>query len=209
MNAQAVIDLAKSSELKQVVVKKDDNAILGFLNLGMLELYKRFPLREAEAVITLRDGKTMYTLDVADADVSMEANSEVLVIVGAYTVDKSGDIVETTINDEDSVQGINTPSYNVVEVPAVATGAQVSIIYRVSPVFLTSLQDPVPIPPQLLEALLNYIGYKGYEAVDGTQKVDRVSHYTRFENSCTRVILEGLISTDDLISKKLYDRGFI
>jgi len=209
MNAQAVIDLAKSSELKQVVVKKDDNAILGFLNLGMLELYKRFPLREAEAVITLRDGKTMYTLDVADADVSMEANSEVLVIVGAYTVDKSGDIVEMTINDEDSVLGINTPSYNVVEVPAVATGAQVSIIYRVSPVFLTSLQDPVPIPPQLLEALLNYIGYKGYEAVDGTQKVDRVSHYTRFENSCTRVILEGLISTDDLISKKLYDRGFI
>jgi len=212
MTAQDVINLAKGAELKQLAVKNDEVTVLGYLNLGLLELYKRFPLEEAEAIITLRDGKTTYKLDGVDADVSMDAGKELLVISGAYTTIKDGNIVKVvpmTINDEDDATGIDTPSFNTVEVPAVATGALISIIYRVVPKFLTALTEVVPMPPQLLEALLNYIGYRGHGSINGELKTENQSHYVRFENSCKRVILDGLLTTDDLISKKFYKRGFV
>ena len=209
MTAQMIIDLAKNAELKQLAIKDDDIAVLGFINLGMLELYKRFPLEEAEAIITLRDGKTTYKLDGTDEDVELEAGKDVLVIVAAYTTDKDGKVIEMPINDEDNLLGINTPSYNTIEVPSTAEGALISIIYRVAPTFIISTSDNVPIPPQLLEALLNYIGYRGHGSVNGDLKTENQSHYVRFDNSCKRVLLEGLIPTDDLMSKKLYDRGFV
>jgi len=212
MTAQDVINLAKNAELKQLAVKDDELAVLGYLNLGLLELYKRFPLEEAEAIITLKDGKTNYKLDGTDADVSMEAGKDMLVIAGVYTTVKDGNevkVVSMTINDEDDATGIDTPSFNTVEVPAVATGALISIIYRVTPKFLTALTDVLPLPPQLLEALLNYIGYRGHGSINGELKTENQSHYVRFENSCRRVLLDGLITTDDLISKKLYNRGFV
>ena len=209
MTAQDVINLAKNAELKQLAVKDDDLAVLGYLNLGLLELYKRFPLDEAEAMITLRDGKTSYKLDGTDADVAMDANKELLMIVGAYELGDNGLPIPVVVNDEDDMLGINTPSYNVVEIPAVATGVLISIIYRVAPKFLSAVTDVVPLPPQLLEALLNYIGYRGHGSINGELKSENQSHYVRFENSCKRVVLDGLIATEDLISKKLYNRGFV
>ena len=212
MTAQDVINLAKNAELKQLAVRDDDLAVLGYLNLGLLELYKRFPLAEAEAIITLRDGKTQYKLDGTDPDVSMEVGKELLVIAGVYTTIKEGNetwIVELTINDEDDYTGVDTPSFNIIEIPAVKTGAIISVIYRVAPKFLTALTDVLPLPPQLLEALLNYIGYRGHGAVNGSLNAEDQSHYVRFNNSCNRVLADGLITTEDLISKKFSNRGFV
>jgi len=218
MTAQDVINLAKNAELKQLAIKNDELAVLGYLNLGLLELYKRFPLEEAEAIITLRDGKTRYKLDGTDADVAMTAGKDLLAIAGVYTTALSSHIdmygystkvIPMSINDEDDPAGVNTPSFNTLEVPAVATGALISVIYRVAPTFLTALTDIVPMPPQLLEALLNYIGYRGHGSINGELKTENQSHYVRFENSVKRVILDGLIPTDDLISKKLFHRGFV
>lgn len=58
MTIRQAIDLAKSGKLKNSNIVNDDVAILGALNLGLIELYKRFPLRVDEAIITLRDAKT-------------------------------------------------------------------------------------------------------------------------------------------------------
>jgi len=212
MTAQDVINLAKNAELKQLAIKDDDLAVLGYLNLGLLELYKRFPLEEAEAIVTLQDGKTLYKLDGIDQNVEMAPGKDLLVIAGVYTTVVEGGVtwvVELTINDENDMTGVTTPSYNSLEVPAVKTGAILSVIYRVAPKFLTSLTDIVPMPPQLLEALLNYIGYRAHGSVNGELKTENQSHYVRFENSIKHVILDGLIPTDDLLSKKLYDRGFV
>jgi len=209
MTAQDVINLAKNAELKQLAIKDDELAVLGYLNLGLLELYKRFPLEEAEAMITLKDGKTSYKLDGTDLDVAMDPNKELLIITGAYELNAKGLPIPVIINDEDNALSINTPLFNVVEIPAVAAGVLISVIYRVAPKFLTALTEVVPMPPQLLEALLNYIGYRGHGSINGELKTENQSHYVRFENSCKRVALDGLITTDDLISKKLYNRGFV
>ena len=207
MTAKEVIELAKNGELKQLSVKADDNAILGYLNMGVLELYKRFALSEEEAVIWLVRGKTQYKLDGTDEDVSMDPSKELLLITRAF--DEQGDPIEINNPDHEDILGIITPAYNIVEVPYLRQDEYISIIYRVTPKFITSLDEQVPIPPQLLEALLNYIGYRGHGSVNGELKTENQSHYARFDNSCKRVLLEGLIQTELLPSTKLEKKGFV
>jgi hypothetical protein len=204
MLASKVIDLAKSTELRQLGVKDDVTAVLGFVNLGMLELYKRFPLKQEEAIITLQDGKTTYTLDGTDSDVAMTTSQNFLLVSECY--DEQGDTV--SINDESDPLGIMTPSYNTVEVPNVAQDEKLSVIYRVSPDFATAVSNNLALPPQLLEALLHYIGYRGNSTISSDTKAENNAHYIRFEQSCNRVIEHGLILPDDLESFTFETRGF-
>ena len=205
MLANKVIALAKQSELRQLAVKDDDAAILGFINLGMLELYKRFDLKTEEAIITLQDGKSIYTLDGTDTDVSMGNNSENFLIVSAC-YDEQGDLV--LINDENDPLGIMTPSYNTVEVPNVAQDEKLSIIYRTATDFIETTTDTLLLPPQLLEALLHYIGYRGHATISSDVKDENNTHFIRFDSSCERVRALGLILADDLENEKFYNRGF-
>lgn len=199
-----VIELVRNAELKQLSVREDKPAVIGFINLGILELYKRFPLKQDEAIITLQEGKSLYLLDGTDSNVSMDASSELLMVSLCY--DEQGE--EVTINNEDDPLGINTPMFNAIEVPSVAQDEKLSIIYRAAPVFVKNETDILPIPPQLLEALMNYIGYRGHGSVKGDIKTENNTHYIRFNGSCERVKREGLINADDLESKSFQLRGF-
>ena len=205
MLASQVIALAKDSELRQLAVKDNDSAILGFINLGLLELYKRFTLAQDEAILTLQDGKSLYTLDGTDPDVSMGLSENFLIVSDCF--DEQGDTV--MVNDENDPLGIMTPTYNTVEVPNVAQDERMSVIYRTAPNFLTKTTDVLPIPPQLLEALLNYIGYRGHSTISADVKDENNTHYVRFNDSCKRVEELGLITADDLVSYQWNDRGFV
>jgi hypothetical protein len=207
MTVRELIDLAKNGELKQLAVKDDVNAIIGFINLGILELYKRFPLEEAEAIIWLTEGKTEYILDGTDEDVMMNPDKELLLITRVY--DEQGEPVRINCPDYDNIKTVNTPRYNVVEVPDVNQDEYLSVIYRVTPKFLSSETDVLPIPPQLIEALLNYVGYRGHGAINGELKTENQSHYLRFDNSCKRVEMSGLIQSELIPSRKFDKRGFV
>jgi hypothetical protein len=200
-----VINLAKISELRQLAVKDDTAAVLAFINLGMLELYKRFSLKQEEAIVTMRDGKSEYHLNGTDPDVEMVTFQNFLLVSECW--DESG--TELTLNDENDPLAIMTPSYNSVQVPNVANGEKLSIIYRTSVDFATALSDDLLLPPQLLEALLYYVGFKGHSAITVDLKGESNSHYIRFEQSCNRVVEKGLVMPDDLESYMFENRGFI
>ena len=61
MTIRQVIDLAKTSELANLSIGNKDEVVLGYINLGMIELYKRFNLRVEEWIITLEDNVDIYT----------------------------------------------------------------------------------------------------------------------------------------------------
>lgn len=207
MLVSEVISLAKNSELRQLAVKDNEEAVLGFLNLGVLELHKRFPLRTEEAILTLRNGKPLYRLDGTDDAVSMYVDSvkNLLVIYKCY--DEQGD--EVPINDENDPLGIMTPSYNVIQVPSINDGEILSALYQVAPDFYTSVDDVIALPPQLIEALLHYIGYRGHSTISADIKAQNNTHYIRFDQSCERVLDNGLILPDDMESNNFDQRGFV
>lgn len=208
MNVSEAIEILKNSELKQLSMKDDKIAVLGYINLGILEIYKRFVMWQAEALITLATDVTTYKLDGTDVNVTMDlSDHELLVIDEAYDYDGE----EMNINEEHDQLAIATPQYNVIEVPLVSVTppATISIIYRASPKFLTHEKADIPLPPQFYEALFHYCGFRGHGSIKGNVKDQNNVHYMRFDAACERIKTEGLYTEDSLESTKFDDRGFV
>ena len=204
MTVRQVIDLAKSSELNGLGVASRDDVILGFINLGVLELYKRFTLRNEEYVIELVDGVDIYT---------MPANF--MWVVAAYgEVDvRSTEIVnQLPINEEDNPLSVNSVGWNKLQVPVAVGGAYISIIYVAKPdVYeLDDMNVEIDIPPQMIEALLAYIGYRGNSTVDSGVQTEDNAWYMRFEASCNKLREYAMVTSDDMyMNKRLSMRGFV
>ena len=212
MTVQNIISLAQVGELRQLAVKDDTEAIIGFINLGLLELYKRFNIRIDEAIITLQDTKTIYALDGTDVDVDMPDDNFMLV-VGATGEAESGIWEDLPINDSGNAYSVNTVDFNKVQIPIATAGSLVSIAYlaKPNPVYSDNLADEIDLPEQLIEPLLNYIGYRGHGSIDGNIQTESNTHYMRFEASCNKARELGVAVTADTMSmaNRISSRCFV
>ena len=201
-----VIEQARSGELNNLSVEGfTDTKVISYINLGLIELYKRFSLRTEEAVITMRDSKTIYTLSDVDTDVSIETGIDVMVITEVY--DEGGALLPINVESDD--YSILTPSYNTIQVPYPAEGEILSVIFTAGPIYISVDTQSLEIPISLLEALLHYIGYRAHGAIDGNIQTENNTHYQRFEASCNRAIALGIVTADDTIESDVRNKGFI
>jgi len=206
MLVSKVIEYVQEAELKQTSVKDDKPAIMRFINLGVLEIYKRFDLYRQTAVITMVDGTTTYALDGVDANVAMDLTDHDLVMV-LEVEDVDGEPL--SINKESDDFGIKMPIYNQVMPKTLVDGDTISLVYKATPKFITSERDEVNLPPQFLEALFNYVGYRGHGSIKGDLNSENSSHYKRFNQSLQRVAALGLFTQDDMSSEMFDARGFV
>ena len=214
MTIQNAIDLAASTKLKNIAVAKDTATVLGYLNLGITELYKRFPLRVDEAIINLQEMKSEYKLDGTDPDVEMPENSELMWIVAAYQEVEDADYNELValqlpLNEEENPLSLQTVAWNTLQVPMSVAGAHISLIYVAVPEMLTmdNLTDQLPIPRQLVEPLLEYIAYQAKSSIGTIQ--DTTLAYQEFEASCSRIEMRGMVTADDLDMLARDMKGFV
>lgn len=204
MTVRQVLELAKVSELNGLGSASNDEATLGFLNMGVLELYKRFTLKVEEHIITLVENVSIY-----------EMPEDFMWLVSAYgEVDKQSPMLVNVlpINEEDNPLSINTVSWNKVQVPTSSYGSYISCIYVASPyMYLVSdLDNRIDIPLQMVDPLLAYIGYRANSAIDTGVQTEDNAWYIRFENSCTRVRTEGMMNSNDMFTNGRIDtRGFV
>ena len=203
MTVQELINLSKNGGLKQLAIKDDLETVLGYINLGLIELYKRFPLKVEECIITLLDDTVIYDLP-----------SDCMWLVSAYgevTIGSKSEVNILNINTEDDLFSINTLSWDKVQIPASVLGNYVSLIYVASPTWLSEsdLTEQLSIPPQLLDALLEYVAFKGHASQNGDAQLENNVHYQRFEASCVRIKKEGMLTPDDmLMPDRIKIKGF-
>lgn len=205
MIAQEFINIVKYSELANLAVKDNVNAILAFLNLGMIELYTRFPIKVEEYIIELQENTTIY-----------EMPDNFMYALSAY-----GEVPKNTpelvhpiaINEEDDPYSIFFPDWNTVQIPAVADGSYVSIIYVAKPTTVTSenLTEELELPDTLIDALASYIGYRAHLGVSGNAQAENNSHWLRFERNCVKAGELGVAFPIDSLAmiKRLDTRGFV
>lgn len=202
MIVSEAITLLRSAELKQLGLKADKPTVIGFINLAILEIYKRFNLWEAEAIITMATDVLLYKLDGIDANVAIDLSDHNLLMIESVW-DYDGE--ELVLNDEKDPFSVSTPQYHQVEIVQAVVDQNMSVIYRASPKFLTHEKQEIPVPPQFIEALFAYVGYKGTGSVKADTKGSNNTHYIRFEAACDLIDSKGLIAQDDLTSTKFYD----
>lgn len=192
MTLQEVIDYARNGKIKNLSI--DDDRLIGFINLGLLEIHKRLPLITKEETINLVEAKTNYDL----------VSKDILYIESAF--DKMGK--EYPINDERNYNSIFTPTFNTIQVPNPVKDEIVIIMYVAEPTKLINPTDEVNIPKSLLESLLLYIAYEAFESLNSEIQTENNTFYMRFENSIKKVKELSLVTQDDLGSNKFEIKGF-
>lgn len=215
MTVEQVIALAKSGELKNVAAAKGTETMIGYINRGLIELYKVFPIATEEVIITIgSDGTAEYPYTMIN-DTIYKLPSNFMYLIAAYdeVPEKSGELVaEIPINEEDNPLSINMVGWNKVQIPLTVTGANISLVYGASPEFISSdaLDTEIPIPIQLLDPLLIYLGYIGHTAVGSTVQEEDAVLLNRFEVACEKVKALGLFTGDDVaMGGRLSTRGFV
>jgi hypothetical protein len=178
-----VVDQLKYGELRSIAVKDDNAAITSYVNLALQALYNRFVLKVSEYVLDLEDNITEYTLP-----------ADCMVLDSVWNEVGEG----LTIDDPSDVNGVMRVAYDTIQVPNPVTGLSISLIYLPAPASITyvdaaSLETVVPLPPQLLEPLLHYIGYRAHGSMDGNIKAENNTHYMRYEASCRRIEELGIV----------------
>ena len=210
--------ILQNSALKQLAVKDDTVAVLSFINMSILEIYKRFPLWVAEAVVTQAEGVSLYNLIESDPNVSIHLSDNKLMVIESIN-DEDG-VPYVPNNNKDPVKHIKetsenprsiitTPKYNQIKVKNIIPGYQMDVLYRAAPLFLTEQEDEIPLPPQFNEALLLYAAYKAHLGVKAGINDENNTHFIRFEASCNNINTEGLFPQQGLESNKFEQRGFV
>ena len=211
----AQLNIAPSLDDNDLAIKeKAERQLLSYINLGLIEIYKRFDLRTEEAVITLVDAQTIYEFSDAQVGGYLSALPGTFNHVLAAYNEKGH---EYSINDENDALSILTPSWNTVQVPNPIVGEAVFFIYNASidPIqwitdSATTLAQIIPIPPVLTEALLHYIGYRGHGSTDGSVEAENNTHYMRFDASCQRVKDLGVITDKGYFqTRSMEERGWV
>ena len=205
-----VIDMARGGELSNLSEDSiTDAKVLGYINLGLIELHKRFALRTDEAIITMSVGgassDTLYRVDTTDTRVQMSAEYDILTIQEAY--DEEGSRLRLNVEDDDL--GIMTPSFDTVQIPNPSDGERIAIVYTTGPKYVTAVTDRLAAPISLLEALLHYVGYRAHGSIDGALAAENNSHYQRFEASIKNAITLGLVAPDNIAARDVSKKGFI
>lgn len=220
MKLSLVLAQARSGELDSLSKKdKTDEKVVGYINLALIALYSRFQLATEEAIIRLRPDlpKTIYTMNSTDADVTVNGlpmtDDEFMSVVAAYNEDGTA----IKVNDEKSPYGIFTVSYNQLQIPLLDNNTFVSVIYRQNPTLVVPTYDgngnaseaDVPVPMQLLECLLHYVGYRAHGAVNGAINTEHNTHYMRYEAACKQAEQLGILTPDDVNHDSVEKKGYV
>lgn len=211
MKLSAIIRQARNSEVKQLSSKdKTDEVLIDYINLAVDALYRKFDLVMEEAIITLVPGKTIYSLDGTDADVSLGSSNELMGIVNA--TDERGPIA---INDDVDEFSIYTIGFDSVQIPLTSEGSFISLIYKPYPELIeyvdsgdgSAVDVDVRVPRGLMQALLYYMGFKAHGSVNGIDG-ERNSYMSAFTRECQAAVEEGIVPRDAM-SRDVKEKGFM
>lgn len=205
MLLQDLIDTARYSELQSTAIKDNNAAIVTFLNMGMLELYKRFPLSQKE-----------YVIGVGAVTASYSLPDDFMYVMSVYddaVLYPDGTPQELPINDNSQTTSIYFPSHKVVQIPSFENRTTVSILYVGKPETYTvnDLQAEVDLPETLIDCLLHYISYKAHLGIRGDGQAENNAHWSRFERSCVTARELGVAHQMDSLrmGNRITDRGFV
>jgi hypothetical protein len=233
-----VFDYLSYGELRQVFVGGDDGGVqpakypqlVTNINLGLIELYKRFPINTRELTLQLYSHITMYTLHTdfaqSDPNVSGETYKYILdddapennftddILLITHVYNEIGE--EFPLNDLDIETSVFTPTPTTLQMQYPDSENTLSVIYRAYPekIAYVGLTDPTTVtlalPAQFLEALTAFVAYRHFAPLNvGQENGDANFYYAKFEAACNLINHLGTLNQDTNMNMKFQERGWI
>ena len=221
MKVSEVIATARSCELSNLSTSSfTDSRIIQFINLGIIELSKRFVISTKAEKIKTSVYTSMYTLRSPD----------VIGILEIY--DKTGrTLVSQVLSDDENYDYklINNTTflykhksdYKSTEEVNPITGIEVlqytkepdnelMVIYSAVADLVLNTTDDLTIPLVFMDPLVAYIGYKASHSITQPQSGggENMVSLTKFEASCRLLENSVYVGQTNLMSKSIQSKGF-
>ena len=221
MKVSEVIATARSCELSNLSTSSfTDSRIIQFINLGIIELSKRFVISTKAEQIKTSVYTSMYTLRSPD----------VIGILEIY--DKTGRaLVSQVLSDDDNYDYklINNTTflykhktdYRATEEVNPITGIEIlqytkepdnelMVVYSAVADLVVNATDELTIPLVFIDPLVAYIGYKASHSITQAQSGggENMSSLTKFEASCRLLENSVYVGQTNLMSKSIQSKGF-
>lgn len=226
MELQRIIDTLKYGELANVYTEDKQDQLVTFINLGLTQLYSKFPISEKQVTIQQYPQISLYKLQRDFARSNRGSHvihkyildtpddpfmGDVLFITAVY--DETGHPIP--LNDEHNHHSYFLASFDTLQIPNANENMTTFIVYRAQPKYLKldnyKLTDDIHIPECLLEALTSYVGFKSLQSIGGPENIQLAqAMYQRFTEICTNVITDNLLGNNvSPTNLKLRMRGYV
>ena len=195
------------------------------INLGLIELHRRFPIKTSEVTVQLWEHITEYTIHSSNAESQMPllGNSDDYYVKDSSFYPFRDDILqivqifneageEVPLNDENMLNSLFTSGHNVIHHPYPDSANAITIMYHcIAPkLSVESMDDEVniDIPQQFTEALLNYVAYRMFAAIN-MNSTEATNYYAKFETACALLTNFGLTNRVNMTNMRLETSGWV
>jgi hypothetical protein len=209
------------------IAAEDYPAIVSHINLGLTDLYKRFPLKTNEVIIQLYDHIQTYYLMSKYAATNADSSEPIKYIMDSVYQPFTDNVLrieqvfnemgeERTLNDENDPLTVLTPQFNAVTIPYNESSNAIAVVYRAAHdrIVVTDTFDPATVeltlPHYLVEALMLYVTARVLSSTGGGQNLNEASAFmARYELACRQVSDLNLLNTENTSNHRLEHNGWV
>ena len=209
------------------IARKDYAGLVSHINLGLLEIYKRFDLKTETCTVQQMPQFTNYKLDaryaksnpyntddwhypkyIIDSEV-YPFQDDVLMIEAVE--DELGEWY--AINDETNPNAIMTTGSNIINTPTPSMERALFVYYRAKPEKVVINKDLTPdqvyveCPSQFVDALLSYVAHRVYAGRNPASPEAQV-YFQKFSAALQIIEQNGLFNKDSLYNNRLEKQGW-
>ena len=222
MKVSQFLSFVRDSELSNLSSNSfTDDRLISFMNLGIIELSKRFRLATKVETIqtsmythiyTLRHSDVINILDIIDSTgkslipqrtSDSESYDYKLMSNNSFLLKRKFDYVESITHTP--VKGGELEDLQEVQAPDLS----LVVVYSAIADLVTDKEDDLPIPELFIEALMSYVGYKSYRTLGANGQNDSSEKWKVFEYCCSLVTNSSYAGDDTILGNSVQSKGFV
>lgn len=194
--------------------------VIKAINLGLLQLYMEFPIREKMVVVQLYAHITDYLLTFAYAETNTEGSEPYKYIMDTIFDPFADDILkiqsvtdeggqELPLNTNNQIWSLFTPAHNIIQHPYPNDENAIFIAYRARhpeiAIDAVAATYDVAIPPQVLPLLLLFVHHKLVASVNQKESMEKLQEYMLQMKNISNLIM---FNEESSANEKLTQNGF-
>ena len=222
MKVSQFLSFVRDSELSNLSSNSfTDDRLISFMNLGIIELSKRFRLATKVETIqtsmythiyTLRHSDVINILDIIDSTgkslipqrtSDSESYDYKLMSNNSFLLKRKFDYVDSITHTK--VKGGELEDLQEVQAPDLS----LVVVYSAIADLVTDKEDDLPIPELFIEALMSYVGYKLYRSLGVNGQNDSSEKWKVFEYCCSLVTNSSFAGNDIILGNSVQSKGFV
>ena len=197
--------------------------VLAHVNLGLIDLFTKFPLKMKAITVQQFDEVSTYYLDREYA-----VSNTVSTRPYKYIIDSTAFPFENTVlkieciqdeageflpfNQSNVANNITNPSYNSIQIASPSSDNAIGVTYRASHTILSAdnlypAQINVDMPLSLMKPLLLFVAHRAYATIN-EGITDSNNYLVKYEQACAEITKLNLINTNKMLNKKLENNGW-